>query len=208
MTRVHASKKALAGVAAAVMLGAMAFGSAPAFADDPVSGPTDVPVNVTVAATGALTMTVDNSPVTLTENGSDASNRKFTGTLGTVTVTDTRSDVPAGVGWAVVGESSDFTDGSKTIPAKYLGWAPALVNEPAGNDVVAAGSDVDSQAVDSSSPGLTTGVDILAFTIDSQQAKVESGEWKANANLALVAPADEVSSGTYSSTLTLSLFEY
>ena len=176
MTRVHASKKALAGVAAAVMLGAMAFSTAPAFADDAVDGPDDVTINLTVPATGALTMTVDNSPVTLTENGSDAANRKFTGTLGTVTVTDTRSDAPSGVGWAVVGVADDFvdsTDANKTIGAEYLGWAPELLTPPTNPDSVAAGSDVDSSAL--GGDGLVSGVDMLAFSIDSAESQAESG---------------------------------
>jgi len=192
------------------MLGVMTLGTTPAWADDPVDGPADITVNLTVPAAGALTMTVDNStPVVLQENGSDATNRRFTGTLPLVTVTDTRTDVPADVAWSVVGQSTDFVNTSNsqaTISNEYLGWLPKIQDVPAGDDTIIAGDEVESTALDGE--GLTSGVDLLVGTWNSQDSRTYGGQWTADAELNLVAPADEVATGSYTSTLTLSLFEY
>ena len=76
-------------------------------------------------------MTVASSATTLTENGSSATIRQFTGTLPTVTVTDTRvfpERIDQSAFWYVLGTSSDFAGDAAqpNIPAANLGWAPAL----------------------------------------------------------------------------------
>ncbi|TQS18652.1 hypothetical protein, partial [Microbispora sp. KK1-11] len=96
-------------VLAASVLGLTLAGAGvagPAAADDNPSSGIDVSVNITPTTTpGQLSMTVaDNNGVSLQESGSDAAARQFTGTLPTVTVSDTRKpeDIPAGEYWAVV----------------------------------------------------------------------------------------------------------
>ncbi|MEV4327999.1 hypothetical protein AB0J37_37660, partial [Microbispora rosea] len=81
-------------LAASVLGLALAGAATPAMADDdPATGGVDVSVNIQPTTTpGQLSMTVaDNNGVSLQENGSDAAARQFTGTLPTVTVTDTRT---------------------------------------------------------------------------------------------------------------------
>ncbi len=56
------------------------------------------------------------------------------GSINPVRVTDTRLGAPA---WSVAGQLGDFTSGGETIEAKYLGWAPALVE--AGGGAIAGG---------------------------------------------------------------------
>lgn len=195
-----------AGLAGGVLLLGVA---GTAFAADNY-GSDDVDVNVDIAelpSTGALSMTVDGTSTTLTEDGSDNVRRQFTGALPTVTVTDTRDadDAPAGTGWYVLGSASAFTsaDGS-TIGAENLGWTPALVD---GGDLglVAAGDQVDT-AIDGGEDGVgLKDQELLALAIDSQEINPE-GSWSANADLFLRTPVD-VDAGAYTSTLTLSLFE-
>ncbi|WP_214104698.1 hypothetical protein [Acrocarpospora catenulata] len=179
-------------------------------ADDPPSDGIDVSVNIEpIRVPGEVSMTVaDNNGVTLTENGSDAAARQFTGTLPTVTVTDTRlpDEIPAGDFWAVVGQSSQFTaadDPAKTIGPEYLGWAPRLLSG-SSTGAVAAGEPVSSVVSDGTgAPAVgLQGQELLVSTADSAE---EIGTHQVNADLALRTPAD-VAAGEYHSTLTLSLF--
>jgi hypothetical protein len=82
-----------------------------------------VPITVTVASSGTLSVSVVNTTVPLTVNSAGTS---ATGTLGTVTVTDSRNTFP---GWSVSGLEAAFTEtgGTATIPGDDLGWAPAAV---------------------------------------------------------------------------------
>lgn len=199
--------------AAALVAGAVL--TAPAALADPI-GEGNVPLTLEVVETGSLSMTVDTTAaVELVEGTSADENRVFNGTLPTVTVTDDRSDVPENSAWYVVGQSSDFVnedDAAAVISAEYLGWAPALVEEPDENESVGAGSEVVSSVIDAPpgdlpNVGLTQGTDLLVWTFYSDQAQAVSQEYKANAELELLVPADEVESGTYNAVLTLSLFE-
>lgn len=178
-----------------------------AFADDE-QGNGDVAVHVEVAeidTPGVLAMSVSGTSTTLTENGSTELTRQFTGTLPTVTVTDTRAadDIPAGAGWYVLGTATDFVgaDNAQTIGADHLGWRPALVD---GGDsgLVAEGDPVESALDDGA--GLVD-KELLVSTWGSADVQTE-GQWSATASLFLRAPAD-VTPGSYTSTLTLSLFE-
>lgn len=203
-----AALRTAAGVLGGLMLvgvGSAAFAAYP----DPTSG-SDVDVNVDIAAVenGALSLTVDANATSLTETGSTASHRQFTGTLPNVTVTDTRTDVPAGVFWYVTGQASSFVGatGQPDITADHLGWAPALVNPANGDDVV-EGPVVDT-SLDTTTPnnvGLV-GEELLALNLSDSQTAATAGQWTANAGLVLKTSVD-VAPGAYTSTLTLSLFE-
>lgn len=177
----------------------------------PAPGPVDeggVPLLVEVVDQGALAMTVDTSPVVLTESGSDGGVRQFTGTLPTVTVTDTRALSEEGEAWAVIGDTSDFTsaDGSAVISGTYLGWEPRLVSTPPDDDgSVVEGVPVASEADDGT--GVVGGYDLLVSTFDSTVAREFGSSWEATADLDLRVPAEEAPPGSYSATLTLSLFE-
>jgi hypothetical protein len=172
-------------------------------------GDSNVDVNVEIAEVeepGVLAMTVaGSSSVQLTEAGSTDLVRQFTGSLPTVTVTDTRDagDVPAGASWYVMGTASDFVsaDESSTIGAENLGWSPALVQGAgAGEEFISVGGDVDTK--DEGGTGLVD--QELLYLADSVPAN--GGAWSATAGLTLRVPAD-VEPGAYSSVLTLSLFE-
>lgn len=162
-----------------------------------------------VATVKPLSMSVDTSaPVVLAENGSDDEVRQFTGTLPTVTVTDTRAESPAGAYWSVIGNTGDFVDvddAASTISGTYLGWAPALVEVPVGDDLVSEGEAVESEA--DGGTGVVGGYDLLVSAFDSEGAREYGSEWKANAALSLRVPVAEAAPGSYESTLTLSLFE-
>ncbi|ANJ28197.1 hypothetical protein [Agromyces aureus] len=176
-------------------------------------GAVDVQVQIVeLTEPGVLAMTVANAATTLTENGSTATERQFTGQLPTVTVTDTRTadEIPAGAGWYVIGTSSDFIGdaGQPAIGAGHLGWAPHLID---GGDagLVAEGEVVDT-VMDEDDPGAEdpfglVDQELLALVIDSAAIAPE-GQWTANADLFLRTPVT-VEPGNYVSTLTLSLFE-
>ncbi|WP_432921352.1 hypothetical protein ACQPZZ_22250 [Microbispora sp. CA-135349] len=207
--------KKTAQILAVSVLGLVLSGVAgPAMAaDGPGDGSGDgIDVSVKIEPTttpGQLSMTVaDNNGVSLTENGSDAAARQFTGTLPTVTVSDTRNpeDIPAGEFWAVVGQSSQFVaadDPAKTIGPQYLGWKPRLLSD-SSTGAVSAGEPVSSVISDGTGApevGLQ-GQELLVSTANSSD---EIGTSKVNADLALRTPVD-VAAGEYHSTLTLSLF--
>ncbi|WP_204054179.1 hypothetical protein, partial [Microbispora rosea] len=181
-------------LAASVLGLALAGAATPAMADDdPATGGVDVSVNIQPTTTpGQLSMTVaDNNGVSLQENGSDAAARQFTGTLPTVTVTDTRTpeEIPAGEYWAVVGQASQFVaadDPAKTIGPEYLGWKPHLISD-SSTGAVAAGEPVSSVVSDGTGApevGLK-GQELLVSSADSAD---EIGTSQVNADLALRTP--------------------
>jgi hypothetical protein len=198
-------------LAASVLAFALAGLTGPAMAaDDP--DPEGVEVSVTIEplrVPGTISMTVaDNSGVTLAENGSNATARQFTGTLPTVTVTDTRlpDEIPDGEFWAVVGQSSQLVatgDPAKTISPNHLGWTPHLLSETT-TGTVAAGEPVSSVVSDGTgAPAVgLQGQELLVSTANSTE---EIGTHQVNADLALRTPVD-IAAGEYHSTLTLSLF--
>ncbi|GGH51746.1 hypothetical protein [Microbacterium album] len=184
----------------------MAAGSA-AVADDTELGNQAVDVNVEIeelAAPGSLAMTVEAAETTLVETETSGLEREFTGTLPKVTVTDTRDaeSVDPLAAWYVLGSASDFVDAdsNNTIPAANLGWAPQFVEgEGEGEDFVFVGGDVAPTA-----PGLIH--QELLYSVASGEGNAAGGVFSATADLNLVVPAD-VAAGSYSSTITLSLFE-
>ncbi|XVQ82263.1 hypothetical protein ACQP2K_25755 [Microbispora siamensis] len=170
----------------------------------------DVSVNIEPTTTpGQLSMTVaDNSGVSLQENGSDAAARQFTGTLPTVTVSDTRrpEEIPAGEYWAVVGQAGQFTatdDSAKIIGPEYLGWKPRLLSD-SSTGAVSAGEPV-SSVISDGSGAPTEGLKGQELLVSIANSADEIGTSEVNADLALRTPVD-VAAGEYHSTLTLSLF--
>ena len=199
-----------AGAAGAVLLVGVAGA---AFADDIDYGTDDVDVNVEIAPAaepGVLAMTVASDATTLTESGSTATVRQFTGGLPTVTVTDTRvfpDRISPAAYWYVLGSSSDF-DGDAAqpdIPAGHLGWAPALTGSTDPGEV-AAGDPVDT--VMDSGPDAVGLVDQELLAMASSSAGINpTGSWSVGADLFLKTPIT-VAPGSYTATLTLSLFEF
>lgn len=194
------------GVAGAVLI----TGAAGLAVADEIDG-SDVAVDVEIEALpteGALTMSVAAGSTSLTEVESvDQELRQFDGVLPTVTVTDDREDVPEGVFWYVTGQSSAFTAaGVPDIGPDQLGWRPRLLTEENGE--VAPGDEVvtslDEPTAGDNNVGLV-GEELLALALDSSEAR-PVGEWEATADLFLKTERD-VAPGSYSATLTLTLWE-
>ncbi|MFK3985752.1 hypothetical protein ACI2K4_36000 [Micromonospora sp. NPDC050397] len=199
-----------AGAAGAVMLGTVASQS-PARAEP--GDDADVRVTVDIAEIrepGVLAMSIDGDSVALSEDGSTLLVRQFVGTLPTVTVTDTRTpqEVPDGAAWAVLGSATDFVGGAGQAPisAGHLGWAPRLID---GGDsgLVSEGEEVVTVLDEPTQPGNNVGLvdrELLVSTFDSEE--VAGDAYSVDADLRLRTPA-EVAAGSYTATLTLSLFE-
>lgn len=190
----------------AAALGAMLLGGVATLAlADEEQGSNDVDILVDVAElpSGALALSIGGDSTTLTEGVTDNTSRIFTGSLPTVTVSDTRdaADIPDGAFWYVVGSVSQFSSGANTIPAENLGWAPALID--GGELGLVAEGDVVDPALDGG-PGLVD-QELLAMASDSAEVH-EEGAWTATADLTLKT-AMTVEPGMYSARLTLSLFE-
>ena len=203
----------IARVSAGAVGAALLMGVAGAAIADDEYGDTDVDVNVVIDEAdepGVLALTVAGDSTTLTETGSTTTVRQFTGALPTVTVTDTRifpERIDPGAFWYVLGTSSDFEGdaGQPDIPAANLGWSPALApgTDP---EEVAAGDQVDT--VLDTGPDAVGLVDQELLAIASSSADIHpTGSWSVNAGLFLKTPIT-VAPGSYTATLTLSLFEF
>lgn len=174
-------------------------------------GDQDVDVNVAIteiATPGVLAMSVAGTSATLVEDGSTPTVRQFKGNLPAVTVTDTRdaADIEEGLGWYVLGSSTDFTGSAAqpAISAGHLGWAPNLID---GGDsgLVAEGDPVDTvMDAGTNNVGLVD-KELLAMAFDSATVAPE-GQWTVSAGLFLRTPVT-VAPGDYTASLTLSLFE-
>jgi hypothetical protein len=171
--------------------------------DDPY-GAEEVAVSVDIAEAegpGVLSMTVDGTTAALAETTGTPTTRQFTGTLPTVTVSDTRAaeDIPEGAFWYVLGSITDFSGDAgqpDIVSADSFGWAPVLTDGDPGS--VSAGDEVEPG-------GGFTDPEILSVAYDSAQVAPE-GSWSANAGLTLKTAAGVVP-GKYTAQLTLSLFE-
>ena len=168
----------------------------------------DVTVNVEVTdsqSPGVLALSVAADSTNLTEvDSGDPLVREFTGTLPTVTVTDTRSVVPD-VPWAVLGTTSDFVSGNATIGAEHLGWTPYLTNDY-GPDIE-SGTDIETVIDDPANEGLGYADGELLYVNFDQIGSYGQGSWSAAAGLQLKVDAASVVPGNYTAALTLSLFE-
>jgi hypothetical protein len=168
--------------------------AAPLFSTPTGSGSsTSQQVQTTVTQQGGLTISVDGAdPVVLptpTLTG-DASALESSGDMNPVTVTDTRAQSP---GWNVVGQVSDFSNGSGAgIAAGSLGWAPKVVDSGTGQEVT-TGAVV--------APGAGDGLG-AAQQLASAAAGSARGTARLGATLRLLAPTG-TSPGTYTATLTL-----
>jgi hypothetical protein len=199
-----------AGAAIAVLVGTMALQS-PALAQSGDSADLDVTVDIEdIAEPGVLALSIAADSIALSEDGSTLLIRQFVGTLPTVTVTDTRTpeEVPDGAAWAVLGSATDFVGsaGQAPISAGHLGWRPNLLD---GGDtgLVTEGEEVVTVLDEPTQPGNNVGLldqELLVSTFDS--ATVAGDSYSVNADLFLRTPAD-VAAGSYTATLTLSLFE-
>lgn len=181
---------------------------AAAHAEVTANGSDDVDVKVDIAPTqnGALSLTVAGTQTTLSEQTGTADYREFTGALPTVTVTDTRTDVPEGLSWYVMGQASEFagSNGQPAIDSSHLGWVPAMVSS--NNGEVAEGQEVKSELDGGEHNVGLKGEELLALALDSDKAKAVAGQWQVGAELKLKTPVT-VAPGSYTSVLTLSLFE-
>lgn len=108
---------------------------------------------------------------------------KATGTLPTITVSDTRAD---STGWTINGKASAFTAGANTFNGASLGWTPSA-SQPTGT-ITTGGT------VAANDPGLGQ-VRTLASTKAAGGAVLDAG-------LTLLAPAG-TPAGSYKSTLTI-----
>lgn len=195
-----------AGILGGLMLAGVGTAAFAAYPDADDSADVDVNVEIAAVEDGALSLTVANTESTLTETGSTATYRQFTGALPNVTVTDTRDTVSAGVFWYVTGQAGNFVgdDGQADITPDHLGWTPELITE--GNGEVAAGDAVDTSLDTGANNVGLAGEELLALSLDSADAQAANGQWTANADLVLKTAVD-VAPGAYTSLLTLSLFE-
>ena len=206
MTKAMTARVAVATVGGVLLAGV----AGAAFADEVENDQVDVTVAIAEQdPVGALTMSVASNSTALTEvtAAGDTEFREFAGTLPTVTVTDDREEVPAGVFWYVAGQSTDFAGPSgATIGAENLGWTPALLTE--GDGEVAPGDGTVPELDEPTAPGNDVGLasaELLALTLDSGDART-IGSWQANADLKLKTLAS-VTPGSYSATITLTLWE-
>ncbi|WP_194409560.1 hypothetical protein [Microbacterium cremeum] len=193
--------------AAGVLGGMLLLGAAGAAVADEL-GDDDVQVSVDIEAlppVGALTMSVAANATGLTEvDSTDPELREFTGLLPTVTVSDDREEVPSDLSWYITGQSSSFSaPGVPEIGPEHLGWVPRLLTVDDGQ--VAEGPEVGTVFDEGPNNVGLAGEELLSLALDSGQARAV-GTWNANADLYLKTPRD-VAPGSYSATLTLTLWE-
>ncbi len=210
MNAMNRKRLVAAAAAGAMLVGSVALAS-PASAEPGDSADVRVTVDIEpIREPGVLAMSIAGDSVALAEDGSTLLVRQFVGTLPTVTVTDTRTadEVPAGAAWAVLGSATDFVGsaGQAPIGAGHLGWKPRLID---GGDtgLVSEGEEVVTVLDEATQPGNNVGLvdqELLVSTFDS--GAVAGDAYSVNADLFLRTPAD-VAAGSYTSTLTLSLFE-
>jgi hypothetical protein len=150
-------------------------------------------ITVTIpSGTGSLVLTGVQSAIDLGNAALNGGVLTATGTLGPVTVTDTRQLDAAN--WSLTGQTSDFTSGANTLLGKYLGWAPALV---AGSNAGTAGATV--LPAPGSANGLKTASSLATGpVVDGTPATTVT------AALNLAAPVN-TPAGSYSATLTITL---
>lgn len=168
----------------------------------------DINVEIEEIADGFLALSVEENSTSLTEvTSADPLVREFIGELPTVTVTDTRTTVPD-VPWAVLGTASAFVnnaDAAVTIGADHLGWTPRLLADYGSE--VEAGDDIANVVDESGSTGLGHEDGEFLYLNYDPVGTAAQGTWSATADLNLKVLAASVQPGSYTSVLTLSLFE-
>jgi len=152
-----------------------------------------VTISVTVAATGTLTVSVAaNTGVNLAVSGSTA-----TGTLPTVTITDTRNNFP---GWSVMGQQGTFSTAgppANSFSGNQLGWTPTAVNAPLPNGAILG------PTVAPVTPGLGTTAGVLALAHAGTGADPSGATNDQVAASMLLDIPSNATAGTYSGTLTI-----
>ncbi|PVW03856.1 hypothetical protein DEA06_10795 [Microbacterium sp. Gd 4-13] len=184
------------------ILTALGSGAAIAATEDSVDVSVEIEPN---AEPGALALTVAGESAALTETDSIGTDRVFTGTLPTVTVTDTRlaEDVDPEAFWYVLGSITDFTgdaDQPDILAADAFGWAPAIT---AGDPALVSEGD---EVLPGAPFGSGFGDDQELLALADNAAAAAPGSYSANAELTLRTPGT-VAPGSYAATITLSLFE-
>lgn len=159
-----------------------------------------IPVEATVpeGENGVLALTVadygDGVALAQAENAGDR--LRFSGELPTVTVTDSRTLQQAGTsGWAVSGQAYQFSSYARSVDAGHLGWTPRLETTRPG---LSAGDAVATSM--SGGEGLAVPAQLATADVEGRFGSASVG-----ADLTFDVPVD-TQPGTYSGTLTLSLF--
>jgi hypothetical protein len=152
-----------------------------------------VSITATIPPVGALSVTVVSTAVALTENSAGT---QATGTLGLVTVTDSRNTYP---GWSVSGQEANFTGSGAAadspISGNQLGWTPT-----ASSSLVDGASL--GPAVTPAAPGLGSAPGTLAYA----GAGCGYGTNALSANLTLDIPTAQPA-GAYTGSLTITYIE-
>jgi len=146
---------------------------------------------------GALTMSVaDFGEVVDLGRALNSGDRfRFSGELPTVSVSDSRAAQSTQDGWTVSGRAGDFAHSDGALSASHLGWVPGQLADKVG---VTPGAEVAGEL--SGGPGLA-----LPATLASAVGEGRLGTTELGADLELEVPVD-TTAGSYTSTLTLSLF--
>ena len=156
-------------------------------------GATGSPVTVsfTIPPSGSLSVSVTPSTVSLTLN---TAGTQATGTLGNVTVTDSRNSYP---GWSVSGQEAAFagsgTAAGQSIAGDQLGWSPAAVG------TLGTGVTLGPLIAPGTSPG---GLGDTGGVLFSATPGNGFGTNEANAALTLDIPTGQVA-GAYAGSLTI-----
>lgn len=157
-------------------------------------------LQVTTGTAVALTQIDPTTPAGHPVQATDPTGHRhawvFTGSLGGVSVNDTR---PSQAGWTLTGQASDFVNGSTTVTSQNLGWTPALATGGDAEGTVTAGSAVQSHLASAASTGLSTTRNFATAAIGSGL-----GTQNLSSGLELRIP-DTSPTGSYVSTLTLTL---
>ncbi|WP_422771448.1 choice-of-anchor M domain-containing protein [Plantactinospora sp. WMMC1484] len=144
---------------------------------------------------GALVVSVDpdDRVVTLPAAtlGANGDRLASSGALRPVTVTDTRVGKP---GWNASGQVSDFVGTAGNFGGRYLGWAPEVIAQAAGQDVVAGPV---------AASGFTSGNGLASGAL---LGSAPSGSGRGTARLGAVVSLElptDTAAGEYAATLTL-----
>jgi Bacterial Ig-like domain (group 3) len=158
------------------------------------AGTETVNVNIPQPTEGQLTVTVDQTPVSLGTAQANGSALEATGQLSPVTVNDARTISKPG--WSVSGQVSDFTSGGDTIDGNSLGWTPAITAPNSDNDVTAGAA-----VAPGSNPGLKQGSGLA-----NAAATHGVGQSVLGAGLDLQVPTT-TNAGAYGATLTITVID-
>lgn len=154
---------------------------------------TDINVNVPTwvdQPTGSFNWAfASQTPANLGVATQQGANFVASGSLSEIIVTDNRAGALEPYNWSISGQTSDFTSGSNTFAASYLGWTPELIEGETG---VAAGAATTSSQLGGTGLGASS---VLATSTAAASARL-------GAELNLVIPGT-TPAGDYKSKLTI-----